>query len=728
MDAQQFLAEFGHIANAPDGVARLRELVLQLAISGRLVPPDGNETPIRESIERAGEQRRQYEQDNGLRPTHNRKLASAIPYSIPQHWQWEALENLALYIQRGKSPKYAESGKVRVVSQKCVQWAAFDVTPARYIADDSLHAYGDERFLRGGDLLWNSTGTGTVGRVAICETQQETYCVADSHVTVVRLSDTVLPRYLWCVIASPWIQMRFQPTHPDSLVSGTTQQVEFSTSSARSLPIPVPPLDEQTRIVAKIDELMSLCDKLEDEQQKRRKLQNTLRQTTLQAVAKAQSPHELQTSWARLEANFGRLFSAPEDVDEAIAELKNLAVRGLLAEGIAQDLDIEKIKSDCQALRNEYTASGLMRKQKLVAMAETETSYPPHWVTVAFDEVAIVIGGVTKGRDLRGRETLICQYLSVANVQRGYFKLDELKTIQIAKDELEKYKVAKGDLLITEGGDWDKVGRTAIWPGGIDDCLHQNHVFKARVPSDLLLNEWVELVFNSGIGRDYFAGASKQTTNLASINMTQLRSFPLPIPPTTEQRAILSRLSELTQLCVEWRKLLVRRQEMSSLLAQATVASLTGIDLVTEEEVVKVPQTELISRLRLGQAPSIKDQAPLASILARHKGELATQDLWQRSTLEIDAFYAQLKTEVAHGWIEEPVLFKLRDDLDLEKIPESDAVLSRLLKSNNEGMYQRDLLKIYGENERQFRDQLNKEISFGFIRIVSASNVQLVDA
>jgi len=76
---------------------------------------------------------------------------------------------------------------------------------------------------------------------------------------------------------------------------------------------------------------------------------------------------------------------------------------------------------------------------------------------------------------------------------------------------------------------------------------------------------------------------------------------------------------------------------------------------------VKVPQTELISRLRLGQAPSVKEQAPLATILARHHGELATQDLWQRSTLEIDAFYAQLKTEVAHGWIEEPQVAEVRE-------------------------------------------------------------------
>lgn len=652
MDAQQFLAEFGHIANAPGGVARLRELILQLALTGRLVDQRPEDSNVDNALAELSRQRQALLLEQNLPPTRKHKNLEAPEgwFQIPGSWRWEFLGYLSLWpLKDGdwiESKDQDPHGDVRIVQLADVGQGTFKNRSQRNLTSEKAADLGCY-FLKQNDVLIARLPD-PLGRACVFPGDiKRSVTVVD--IAVCRCSSEIVqPKFLMNCINAPSVRKLIE-----SWAVGTTRQ-RVATGKLGAIPLPVAPIEEQTRIVAKVDELMALCDKLEDDQQKRRKLQNTLRQATLQAVAKAQSPHELQASWARLEANFGRLFSAPEDVDEAIAELKNLAVRGLLAEGIAQDLDIEKIKSDCQALRNEYNASGLMRKQKLVAMAEPETSYPPHWVTAAFDEVAIVIGGVTKGRDLRGRETLICQYLSVANVQRGYFKLDDLKTIQIAKDELEKYKVAKGDLLITEGGDWDKVGRTAIWPGGIDDCLHQNHVFKARVPSDLLLNEWVELVFNSGIGRDYFAGASKQTTNLASINMTQLRSFPLPIPPTSEQRAILSRLSELTQLCVEWRKLLVRRQEMSSLLAQATVASLTGIDLVTEEEAVKVPQTELISRLRLGQAPSIKDQAPLATILARHNGELATQDLWQRSTLEIDAFYAQLKIEVAHGWIEDP--------------------------------------------------------------------------
>lgn len=660
MDVNQFLAEFGHITNAPNGIIKLRELVLQLAISGRLVEKSKSFQPVNVLVTEAYNIREEYESSLKLRSTRMHPTLSKAPYIIPEHWKWERLERLCVYIQRGKGPKYVDKSSTYVVSQKCIQWSGFDLAPARHVADDSLERYGKERFLCDGDLLWNSTGTGTAGRVAVYSATEQKSAVADSHVTVIRLANCC-PRYFWCVIASPWVQLRIEPSHSDSLVSGTTQQVELNTTTVRALPIPLPPLEEQSRIVAKVDELMALCDQLEAQQQKRRTLQNFLRQAILQAVASSQSTRELQDSWQRLQTNFGQLFSAPEDVDDAIAEIKNLAVRGLLAPAIKAKPDIEKIKADCIAKRDEYIANGLMRRQKIVGMADNETVYPDHWEVCAFDETAIVIGGVTKGRNLQGKKTVICPYLAVANVQRGYFKLDNLKSIEIVATELSKYLVEKYDLLITEGGDWDKVGRTAIWHEDASNVLHQNHVFKARVPSTLIKNEWVELVFNSGIGRDYFAGASKQTTNLASINMTQLRSFPFPIPPLKEQENILAAFLSISAECSKWRKLLEKKQNLSTLLAGATVSSLTGIAIEHEKEAMKAPQTELVAPVRLGTPPDVKAQAPLATILARHNGEMSAKDLWQRFGGEIDAFYAQLKTEVANGWLLEPEVAEMRE-------------------------------------------------------------------
>lgn len=599
MDAQQFLAEFGHIANAPGGVARLRELIFSLASDGKLIA-DGED----------------------LAPTHLDKVADFVMGQAPPGNECNTRGDGTIFVKTG------EFGELYPVVR---EWTTKPLKLAKE-----------------GDVLICVVGA-TVGKLNLAID-----CAIGRSVAAIRPRDGLSTKYLYFMLM-PFTQ-RLRGGSRGS-AQGVIGKAELSAVTLR-----VPSEEEQSRIVAKVDELMALCDKLEALQQDRRKLQNALRQSTLQAVASAQSPHELQASWARLEANFGRMFSEPGDVDELIAELRNLAARGLLAERSMTTPDVESIKDDCAKLRAQYIDAGLMRRQKLVGMAANETTYPEHWAVVAFDELAIVMGGVTKGRDLRGKKTIVCPYLAVANVQRGHFKLDGLKSIEITAQELEKYRVQDGDLLITEGGDWDKVGRTAIWRGGIENCLHQNHVFKARVSSDQLLTEWVELVFNSGVGRDYFAGASKQTTNLASINMTQLRSFPFPVPPLDEQEKILAVLAHLTDRCARWRNQLERKLSLSSLLASVAVSSLTGIAIEQEEDTpVKAPQTELIAPIRLGQPPDVKAQAPLATLLARHQGEMSARDLWQRFGGEIDAFYAQLKTEVAHGWIQEPAVAEMRE-------------------------------------------------------------------
>lgn len=254
---------------------------------------------------------------------------------------------------------------------------------------------------------------------------------------------------------------------------------------------------------------------------------------------------------------------------------------------------------------------------------------------------------------MNNRETTFFPYLRFANVQRGYFDLSVMEEIEIPVDEYEKYQLMEGDLLKTEGGDWDKVGRTAIWRGQVELCLHQNHIFKARVPSKFIMYEWVELVFNSDVGRDYFPGASKQTTNLASINMTQLRNFTFPVPPLSEQSEILKRLKRMIEISRTLYKQLLKTQTVSELFAQSALATITGTH-IKDKETMKAPKTELITKLKLVASPGTKDQAPLSAILAKHNGELSAKGLWNYSGLTIDGFYQQLKTEMAHGWREEP--------------------------------------------------------------------------
>lgn len=650
MDANQFLSEFGHIANSPSGVTRLRQLILVLATQGKLVPQGENEN-TRSLLEKIHFEKQALVSSRGGRRSLSLpeiKLEDQ-PNPIPSNWDWVRFGEIAIHNSGKTLDTGRNSGHPRdYITTSNVYWGRFDLTNLKQmlIRDEEL----EKCTARKGDLLICEGGE--AGRAAVWSFDHEV-CF-QNHVHRARFFGGIEPLYAYHY---------FEKLNATGEINAHRKGIGISNMSGKALSMiefPLPPLEEQRRIVARVDDLMSLCNQLEQEQQKRRKLQNALRRSTLRVLASAESPHELEESWKRIDGNFSHISGAPEDVDDFIVELKSLAVRGLLVSSSSLMPDLDRIKDDCTTLQDSYIAKKMMRKQKTVGMAERDTLYPDHWAVAAFDEVAIVIGGVTKGRNLRDRQTITCPYLAVANVQRGFLKLDRLKSIEIATEELEKYVVVEGDLLTTEGGDWDKVGRTAIWRGEIENCLHQNHVFKARVPSDLLFNEWVELVFNSGVGRDYFAGASKQTTNLASINMTQLRSFPMPIPPVDEQKRILETLSSLTELCEDWRSLLEDRQELSASFANAAIASLTGIATDQKEEApVKAPQTELIAPLRLGTTPDVNAQAPLTTILARHKGELPARDLWQRFGGEIDAFYAQLKTEVAHGWIAEPAVAEM---------------------------------------------------------------------
>jgi len=156
---------------------------------------------------------------------------------------------------------------------------------------------------------------------------------------------------------------------------------------------------------------------------------------------------------------------------------------------------------------------------------------------VRLEAIADIVSGVTKGRKLRNYPVQDVPYLRVANVQDGSLDLGEMKTIPVTRDEIAQYRLEAGDILLTEGGDPDKLGRGAIWRDEIRDCIHQNHVFRVRLRDAGILAEYVSALVGSAYGKRYFLKAAKQTTGIASINRTQLGSFPvLKAPRELQER------------------------------------------------------------------------------------------------------------------------------------------------------------------------------------------------
>ena len=169
--------------------------------------------------------------------------------------------------------------------------------------------------------------------------------------------------------------------------------------------------------------------------------------------------------------------------------------------------------------------------------------------TVRLDEIADISGGITKGRDLSKQETVHLPYLRVANVQNGYLDLSQMKTIELKVSEKEKYLLRSGDVLYTEGGDRDKLGRGTVWNDEIPNCVHQNHVFKARLDLKKANPRYVAYWSMSAFARNYFYNKGKQSVNLASINKTVLSALTLPLPSLPEQEATLREIESRLSVC-----------------------------------------------------------------------------------------------------------------------------------------------------------------------------------
>lgn len=234
-----------------------------------------------------------------------------------------------------------------------------------------------------------------------------------------------------------------------------------------------------------------------------------------------------------------RIAQILDTLDTAIRETE--AINGKLKavkQGLLHDLLARGIDANGELRPPQSEAPQLYKESPLGWV-------PKEWEILSLGSCAEITSGVTLGRSLSGFGVIELPYLRVANVQDGYLDLREIKTVPILPTELPRFALKAGDVLMNEGGDFDKLGRGAVWEGQIEPCLHQNHVFRVRCDNSRLLPRFLAAYSGSVRGKSYFVQASKQTTNLASINSTQLKAFEITCPPLFEQEVIIKDLSDL---------------------------------------------------------------------------------------------------------------------------------------------------------------------------------------
>ena len=339
MDIKFLLQNLGAIDEATGGVDRLRDLIRGLAVRGRLVRQEQHEESATELLKQINQLR----SEQTISKSNKRRVASDLVetstelWNLPPSWQWSSLSAIATYIQRGKGPAYVEKSNLIVVSQKCVQWTGFDISRARFADEATLSSYGDERLLRRGDILWNSTGTGTVGRVNVFpgsdlwHSGEPHSIVADSHVTVIRLLQCD-PFYVHLWLSSHEVQSTIE-LH----TTGTTKQQELNLETVRRYPIPLPPAREQQRIVEKFQILMSLCDELEGLRNSKVVAQRAARASVFDAISRSASSEELSASWNMVQSSWKDFASEPDCADEIRNFALNMAAKGRLSEQSPKD-------------------------------------------------------------------------------------------------------------------------------------------------------------------------------------------------------------------------------------------------------------------------------------------------------------------------------------------------------------------------------------------------------
>jgi type I restriction enzyme, S subunit len=364
-------------------------------------------------------------------------------------WLDRSFGELASVLRRGTAPTYVDVSPVRAIGQRCIRNDGFDASQAR--PHDAR--FGAVVPPQSGDVLINSTGTGTIGRSCVFRDEPGEFMV-DGHVTLVRPQSEADGRFLNELVRSPYGQ-RFLESH---CFTGSTNQIELSPTQLSQMPAVVPPLEEQRRIAEILDTI--------DE--------------TIQAT------------------------------ERVLAKL-SVVRKGLIADQLR-------------------LADGGCR--------------------VSLAAVAEISGGLALSAERAVPDAVELPYLRVANVQEGFIDTSRMRTVRVSRADVDRYAVRSGDVLLNEGGDFDKLGRGAVWDGRIDPCLHQNHVFRVRCESDRLLPEFLALFCQSHEAKSYFINSSRQTTNLASINKTQIGALPTLIPGLVEQRRIVDVL-KATQTRVE---------------------------------------------------------------------------------------------------------------------------------------------------------------------------------
>jgi type I restriction enzyme, S subunit len=555
------------------GVKRLRELILELAVRGKLVPQDPNDEPGRELLKKIAEEKKQLIKEGKIKkqPVLSEVGEDEKPFDLPKGWAWTKLVNLAANIHYGFTASANENiSQIRLLRITDIQNDKVDweTVPGCEIKEDDISKY----VLENGDILIARTG-GTIGKSYLVENINIESVFASYLIRVQRINGT-FPEFIKVFLGS---QLYWNQLYANSMGTG---QPNVNGVALSNLALALPPLAEQHRIVAKVDELMALCDKLEEQQTSSLETHQLLVETLLKTLTDAKNTAELKAAWKQIESNFNLLFTTEESIDLLKQTILQLAVMGKLTQDfrernpelVSGANSARELLKKIAAEKEKLIADGKIKKQNpLPEITDDEKPFelPDGWEFVRLGEIANKIGS---GSTPRGGNSAYTDsgtiFLRSQNIRNEGLLLDEVAYITDETNEkMSNTIVFPNDILLNITG--GSLGRCAIFPENLKMANVSQHVTIIRLTS-LSSVRYMHLSILSPYIQNLIWGR-QVGANREGLSKKILELFEIPIPPLDEQLRIVAKVDELFALCDALKERIDESQEIKVKLADAVV-------------------------------------------------------------------------------------------------------------------------------------------------------------
>ena len=560
------LSNLNLLATAPGGVAKLRELILTLAVQGKLVAQDPNDEPAGELLKKIRAEKDRLIAKGKIK--RDRPLAEIAeeekPFGLPRGWVWVRAIEICTLITDGDHlpPPKADSGIPFLVIGDVRDGFVDLQRVSRCVPTDYYDKldWGKKPLL--GDILY--TTVGSFG-IPVPIAMQQDFCF-QRHIALFRPAIVDLQDCLALIFRSALIYQQ-----AEAGATGIAQKT-VPLSALRNLHIPLPPLAEQSRIVTRVEELMRLCDALEAKGQLEATQHAQLVSTLLGTLTESETPEELADNWQRIATHFDLLLDRPEAVDALEQTILQLAVRGLLVPQDPKDEPASELLKKIRVEKDRLIAEGKIKREKpLPPIAEDEKPFelPEGWEWVKLAELLPEFqNGASSRGDAGGCSVTV---LRLADIKNKRISLTDTRQIPIAAADIEKYRLRVGDILVTRvNGSADIVGQFNLCDMPVE-AIYCDHFIRMRLDHRWITPEYCSLLGESSLVRAGIKSLFITTAGQKTVNQGHMGSLTLPLPPLAEQSRIVASVAALRARCADLRQRLTSTRTQQALLAEGLV-------------------------------------------------------------------------------------------------------------------------------------------------------------